>query len=208
MNQTIRPATERAATPAWRLWVDRCGGFELLIGDRFTIGGSRGERPSQVQVRADWRRCEGTLVRRDGDYFWTPVVDDVRRGGRVGERLMRPGDVFPIEGSATLSLSKPSPLSGSAVLSLAPPHRFEHHVDRVILVEQTIWVGPSSSDHIRCSSMDASAVIVIRDGIWRAKLKGHSLGNGDAKQGGHPLVNLEPGQRVSLGDIDMMLERA
>ncbi|QEF99985.1 hypothetical protein Mal15_40520 [Stieleria maiorica] len=213
MNQVIRPTTEGARTSAWRLWIDRCGGFTLLTGDRLTVGGARLEGTTDVQVRSDWRRCEGTLVRRNGDYFWTAeeaqnISAQVSGGRESTGTLLRSGSVFPITGSATLRLSQPSPLSRSAVLSLDPPHRFDQHVDHVLLVDQTVLIGPNPGDHISCTSVDTAAVLVFRDGQWRAKLKPAAAAGGPGQKTPSPMVDLVPGQRISLGDLDMMLEEA
>ncbi|WP_182867756.1 hypothetical protein [Stieleria mannarensis] len=205
--------TDLEPTSAWRLWIDRCGGFTLLTGDRLTVGGARLEGTTDVQVRSDWRRCEGTLVRRNGDYFWNAAdgADAGRQapGGQPSAgTLLRSGSVFPIPGSATLRLHQPSPLSRSAVLSLDPPHRFDQHVDHVLLVDQTVLIGPNPGDHICCSSVDTAAVLVFRDGRWRAKLKPGAAVDVARPATPSPLVDLVPGQRISLGDLDMMLEEA
>ncbi len=36
------------------------------------------------------------------------------------------------------------------MLDLAPPHRFDEHIDRVILVDETLLIGPSAECHIQC----------------------------------------------------------
>lgn len=193
--------TEHSPTTAWRLWIDRCGGYGLLTGDRFTLGGSRTGETTDIQVRCDWRRREGTLVRRQGDYFWSAAdCDD------SDDHLLASGAVFPIPGSAALRLDKPSVLSSSAVLSLDPPHRFENHIDQVLLVDQTVLIGPSSSDHIRSTAVETSAVLVIRKGVWRAKLKSPAKLLG--KRPPSDFIELVPGRRVSIGELDMMLEQA
>ncbi len=217
MNETIRPTTDTAQTSAWRLWIDRCGGFALLSGDRLTVGGARPDSTTDIQVRTDWRRCEGTLVRRGGDYFWSAAdgqaadgqtADDqtADRPGR-GDRLLISDSVFPISGSATLRLQQPCPLSRSAILSLDPPHRFDQHVDQVLLVDQTVLIGPSAGDHIRCTAVDTAAVLVIRDGRWQAKLKPGAATAGLSRRTNRPQpIDLVPGHRVSIGELDMMLE--
>ncbi len=201
MNQTIRPMTDHSPTTAWRLWIDRCGGYGLLTGDRLTLGGSRAGEATDIQVRCDWRRREGVLTRRQGDYFWSAADFDP-----PDDHLIASEAVFPIQGSAVLRLKKPSVLSGSAVLSLDPPHRFENHIDQILLVDQTVLIGPSSSDHIRSTAVDTSAVLVIRDGVWRAKLK--SPGKFLGKKRPTDFIDLVPGRRVSIGELDMMLEIA
>ncbi|QDV44858.1 hypothetical protein Enr13x_47290 [Stieleria neptunia] len=208
MNETIRPTTEPAQTSAWRLWIDRCGGFALLAGDRLAVGGARPDSTTDIQVRTDWRRREGTLVRRNGDYFWTAAEDEEAAGRQDSAgRLLVSDSVFPISGSATLRLHQPSPLSRSAVLSLDPPHRFDQHIDQILLVDQTILIGPSVGDHIRCTAVDTAAVLVIRDQRWQAKLRPGASTDGSSRRTNRPQpVDLVPGRRVSIGELDMMLE--
>lgn len=201
---TFIPATtnQPKQSPSWRLWVDRGGGFDLRTSPVVNIGGARPgsqtrslastlrpeSQPEPIQVFSDWRRDEGQLARRDGDYFWIPV------GERSQEQLIRDGQIVPINGSARLRLSKPSILSGSVVLSLEPPHRFAGHVDAAILVEQTVLIGPTTDQHICCPWLDTSVILVFRDGNWQAKQKSHGL------------VPVPPGKRVSLGNLDLTME--
>src|SRR6056297_148636 len=152
MNSTIRPS-DSATTSSWRLWIDRCGGFGLMIGDSVRIGSCHPGGSADVRVRADWRRQEGTLQRRGGDYFWHPAPAAER--GADGT-LLRSGECLPIPGSAQLRLSTPTPLSASAVLSLVPPHRFDGHVDAVILMDRTVLIGPQNGNHICCAGLDCS----------------------------------------------------
>ncbi|QDV82451.1 hypothetical protein [Planctomycetes bacterium TBK1r] len=207
MNETIRPTTDTAQTSAWRLWIDRCGGFALLAGESVSVGGARPDSTTDIQVRTDWRRCEGTVVRRNGDYFWSAADDQALQRQDAGGQLLIANSVFPISGSATLRLHQPSPLSRSAILSLDPPHRFDQHVDQVLLVDQTVLIGPSAGDHIRCTALDTTAVLVFRDGRWQAKLKPGATTAGLSRRTNRPQpVDLVPGRRVSIGELDMMLE--
>lgn len=166
------------------------------------MGGARPDGSSDIQVQTDWCREAGVILRRDGDYFWRAV------GCSDGDQSMLvSGGVVPIDGSARLNLHRVSPLSRSAVLTLDPPHRFGGHIDRVVLVDQTVLIGPSPGDHIRCTSIETSAVIFVRDGVWRAKLKSFAPGAETRRAESSEPVELIPGQRVSLGELDMMLEK-
>jgi hypothetical protein len=200
MNATIRPS-DSATTSSWRLWIDRCGGFGLVIGDSVRIGACHPGGSADVRVRADWRRQEGTLLRRGGDYFWR-AASAAQRG--ADGTLLRSGECLPIPGSAQLRLTTPTPLSASAVLSLAPPHRFDGHVDAVILVDRTVLIGPQSGHHICCGGLDSSVVLRIREGRFQAKLQSDPQTPNAADRS---FCDLEPGRRVTLGDLDLTLER-
>ena len=102
-----------------------------MPGDRCSIGGCRPDGTSEIQVRADWRRLEGRVVRRDGEYFWAPEPTRRQASSWPGasssrltttgmqERLLNPGDVLPIEGSATMRIQIPSPLSATTLIVCA-----------------------------------------------------------------------------------------
>ncbi|WP_253161535.1 hypothetical protein [Stieleria tagensis] len=204
--------TDSTSTTAWRLWIDRCGGFGLVVDGAVSLGGARPSGGATVQVRSDWRRLEGRLTRRSGDYFWSSQSDDGQFS--ADEQLVRSGSELPVVGSATVRLHQPSPLSGSAVLALDPPHRFDCHVDQVLLVDQTVLIGPDPGNHIRCVGLDANAVLIFRDGIWKAKQKRTSNENRLGRTGrgtaaaSPAFTELIPGKRISVGELDMVLEQA
>ncbi|MCC9603806.1 hypothetical protein LOC67_24915 [Stieleria sp. JC731] len=228
----IRPTESSPQTDAWRLWIDRCGGYALFAGDQLTVGGVRqDDRRADIAVQSDWRRIEGTLHRHGGDYFWTTVPEkaanfgpstgvsvaagQTRQPGQssaIGRdapkrQLLVDGSRFPIAGSASMRIRKPSVLSASAVLELDAPHRFDAHVDKVLIAAQTLLIGPTVANHICCPGLEISAVLVIRDGKWKAKLNRTSEASRFlASDTPREFVDLIPGQRTSLGPLDMMLE--
>ena len=177
--------------PRWRLWVDGCGGFLLLSGDHWSVGGLSHETTADVCVRADWPRIAGKIERDGDDYFWDSIRSAATR------ELITKGQSLPIPGSAVVTLDQPSPLCESAVLRLNPPHRFDQHVDGVILVNNTFLVGPTPDCHIRCRESSDRAVVTRRDGKWLAKA-GLS---GDFEE-------LRPGRRMTLRTLAMTLEEA
>ena len=96
-----------------------------------------------------------------------------------------------------MSLQQPSVLCDSAVLSLSPPHRFDQHVDGVVLVNETLLVGPSPDCHIRFGETSDRAVVTRRGDRWLAKA---GLA-GDFEE-------LRPGHRMMLRTLAMTLEEA
>lgn len=175
----------------WRLWIDGCGGFLLLTGDHWSVGGLSHTDLADVCVRADWPRNAGTIERRGGDYFW--------QGSRSKEQreLISAGRPLPIAGTATITMSKPSQLTNSATLQLKPPHRFHEHVDGVVLVDETLLIGPQTDCHVHCHQASDRAVLNRRDGRWLGKV---GLA-GDFEE-------LHPGTRATMGSLAMTLEQA
>lgn len=189
---SIEGAWPIASPPAdrWRLWVDGSGGFLLLTGNRIGVGGWSSQAPADVCVRADWPRLAGVIERVGADYFWT-----AQSPPPACRQLISHGGKLPIAGSATMTLDQPSPLCDSAVLRLASPHRFDQHVDGVILMNGTLLIGPSADCHIRCRDAQTAAVLVRRQDRWLAKL---GL-TGEFEE-------LYPGRRMNMDSLTMTLE--
>ena len=189
MSADAKELNDTPPAPRWRLWVDGCGGFLLLTGNRWTVGGVSHESVADICVRADLPRLAGTIQRSGADYFWLASEQADR------PQLIRSGEPLDLPGSATLSLQQPSALCDSAALTVKPPHRFDQHVDGVVLANETVLVGPSMDCHIRCRDCSDRAVLIRRGNRWIAKvgLAGES-------------ANLEPGKRVVLRTLAMTLE--
>jgi hypothetical protein len=182
---------EAPLVPRWRLWIDSCGGYLLLAGNRWTLGGVNHERRADICVRADLPRLAGVIDRSGADYFWTGIGSSDRR------ILISNGQSLAVNGSARLTLHLPSALSESAVLTVSPPHRFDQHVDAVVLANETVLVGPSPDCHIRCRDTTDRTLLIRRGDRWIAKagLAGESH-------------DLPPGQRTMLKTLAITLEEA
>lgn len=149
------------------------------------------EAKADICVRADLPRVAGTIERATGDYFWKGPQSTDRR------TLITSGQPIPIQGSAVVSLVQPSPLCDSAVMTLKAPHRFDEHVDRVVLVNETLLVGPGSDCHVRYREAQDRAVLTRRGDRWMVKA---GLA-GDFQE-------LSPGERTTLRSLAMTLEQA
>jgi hypothetical protein len=188
----------------WRLWVDGSGGYLLLTGNRWTLGGVSDRAEADIRVRADWPRLAGRIEREAGDYFW---CDMYHKGSIPKDRtLVTHGQQLPIPGSASVKLIQPSPLTATAILDLAAPHRFDEHIDCVILVDETLLIGPSAECHVRCeppkanSNQDSSKsnaferlIMTRRGDRWLAGTAGD-------------LQELVVGQSTQLQSVTMTLE--
>lgn len=172
-----------------QLWIDGGGGFLLLSGDRWHVGGAAAQEVSDVCVLADLPRYAGAIERESEDYFWV---------GQEGRRtLLKSGQALPVSGSAQVRFSRPSQLSGSAVLELSPPHRFAGHVDGIVLFFDTLLIGPGRDCHLRVPRAEETVVLTLRDGRWWVKIPGSS-----------ELSELVAGDRWVRGSLSMTLDES
>lgn len=189
-------ADDAGPRPGWQLWIDGGGGFLLLEGNRWTVGGvagagtaavAEGAKAAAITVLADWPRRAGTIELRGDDFFWTGPADEYL--------LLRDGLPLPVPGSASVQFFRPSLLSGSAVLRVAPPHRLSGHVDGVLLFRDTLLIGRGKDCHVRCPHAESTLVVTRREGRWWFK----PLRDGK-------LVELMPGTRARIGDLALTLQ--
>ncbi len=69
MNTRTEPLNDRSTPSRVYLWIDAVGGYRLLQGDRFTVGGMGGEPRPDIAVRCGWSSRQATL-QRIGEDFW------------------------------------------------------------------------------------------------------------------------------------------
>lgn len=192
------PQDSGSDAPRWRLWIDGCGGFLMLTQDEVSVGGWRPDGVADISVKADWPRRAGSIVRSGDDYFWTPAQDNAASTPPpVAPSLISDGQPLPVSGTAAVTVAKPSGLSSTAVVQVAPPHRFDGHVDSVLLVRDTVLIGNGRGHHIRHREEDELVVLVWRSNHWRIK----SGVGGDFQ-------DLALDQRYVVGSLAMTMEQA
>lgn len=183
--------TVQTPVSRWRLWIDGCGGYLLITGTEWNVGGLNGGSDVDICVQADWPRFAGQISRRGADYFWQG------QSSRNEKTLLGDGSQIPIQGSALMTLGKPSQLSDTAVLSLHGPHRFDQHVDGIVLVRETVLVGPGPDCHLRCRDATDRAILQLKNHQWY--VKAGLLGD---------FQQLDVGCRVVIQSLAMTLESA
>lgn len=202
MNTPIRQSRIALAMGSFVLWIDSVGGFRLLEGDQFTIGGLGGDEPADIAVRSAWRTRMATLT-RSGDDFWLKPIVSQASDAELRSRPVIAGEVLTLEFEKTnpnsseprLRLHKPSPLSRTAVLTLDPPHRFVAPVDGILLVDKMILIGADRSSHIRASRLVEALIMIKRGADWTIRQK-------DA-----PSRIMVEGERIEIGELVMTLRR-
>ena len=199
MTRTPSQPRDTSGTRRWKLWVDGCGGFLIVMGTDLSVGRADCGSDLDVSIRADVPRLAGTISCENHEYFWLPSSKDKAETGRSESRKQLVTSQRPIEGlgTARLSLVRPSPLCSAAVLSLGPPHRFGEHVDGVLLVNDTWLIGATTDCHVRCRSADEPLVVVWKESQWWVK-------SGFSGQE----VKFSVGARTTIGPVTMMLEEA
>ncbi len=162
------PPAERPAEPANRflLWIDGVGGYLVCLGNRVTLGQAVPDALVDVPIFADVSRLHASLT-RDSEGYLLEAARPVQVNGRPVERaLLHPGDRVTLGTCCQLQFQQPVPVSASARLDLVSGHRLKLAVDAVLLMADTLVLGPGPQAHVVMPDL-AQPVILFRgkDGL-------------------------------------------
>ena len=214
---------EASVTGRWLLWVDGVGGYMLLPGDDWTIGGPSGSEDAELCIQGDLSRREACIRRQGGDYVLQPLGTAFLGGRRMNRpSVLRDGDSIVLGAGATdsrtsnpayavqtrgvkLEFSKPHPLSASARLALDARHKTRPRSDGIILLADTCILGPTRACHVATPLAESETVLLFRDGKWFCRGAGEILVDGTSQTG---RVQVPVGARVECGGLSFTLEAA
>ncbi len=178
-TQTTEPKTASSRSRV-SLWIDAVGGYRLLQGEQFTVGGVGGESPADIAVRCAWSSRQASLKRSEDD-FWLLRADGDCCQDATHSTLVRYGVPLELQSagagssqSPKLTLHKPSQLSRTVVVEVTAPHRFVDPVDGVILMDSTLLIGPSHEHHVRVPRLSQQYVLVCSDNRFVLRASGKS----------------------------------
>jgi hypothetical protein len=160
----VDTVTERAPAERWLLWVDGIGGFLIIHGEEIAIGQPAGQAHVDLPIQADISRRHA-VVRRDGGAYVLDGVQETHVDGRLidGPLVLADNNLIVLGDNVKLRFRKPHALSATARLEIESNHKTQPRADGVILMADTLVLGPKSHSHIRCREW-ANDVILFRRG--------------------------------------------
>lgn len=190
----------------YMLWIDGVGAWQLCVGQQFLIGGPTMDRPSaDICLMANLSRKHATLQRNAENWFIHPHQSTVISGRSVtGPTLLRTGDAICLAEKVRLGFRIPSVLSGSAVIDFESHHRPPQSVNGIILMTDSVLLGPRKDHHICCSDWPEMVVIYRSDGQLRCRSKAALTINADRVRDSGVLAD---GAIVSGDDFRFRLEK-
>jgi hypothetical protein len=160
-----QPAPTAEASPRFLLWIDGVGGYLVCLGNRLTFGQAT-QHGVDVPLVADVSRIHATLT-RDAEGYLLETVRPVRVNSQnVTRALLRSNDRITLGATCELRFRQPAPVSTSAVLEIVSGHRLPRSVEGVLLMAETLILGPGPHAHVEVPEL-ARPVILYRhkDGI-------------------------------------------
>jgi hypothetical protein len=144
------------------LWIDGVGGFLVCLGSRVTIGQATPDAYVDVPLFADVSR-EHAVIRRDAEGYVLEALRPVQVNGQAAEKaLLRPNDRITLGTSCQLQFRQPVPVSTTARLDLTSGQRLSLSVDGVLLMADTLVIGPGEHAHVSVPDLK-QAVVLFRN---------------------------------------------
>jgi len=195
LHDLLRPAT---------LWIDGVGGYLLCLSHRVTLGQALVETPVDIALIADVSRHHATIQRDPEGYFLEALRKVQINGNATDKALLRNADRITLGNSCQVQFWQPVPVSTSARLDMVSGHRFAEPVQAVLLMADTLVIGPAIQSHVQVPDMTQPLILFrTKDGL-AARWSGNLLIGGKTYQERGPL---EAGATLSNEQISLTLER-
>lgn len=166
-----RPAPADGPQPLpkrFLLWVDGVGGYLVCLSPRVTFGQAVGDAPVDVPLFAELSRMHAELYRDGEGYVLESGRELLVNGGSCGRAVLKPGDRVTLGTTCQFVFHLPVAVSPSARLELVSGHRLPLAVDGVLLMAETLVLGPGNQAHIQLPLGDVLSSVVLyrgRDGL-------------------------------------------
>jgi hypothetical protein len=165
----------------YMLWIDGVGAYQVCVGSEFLIGGPTMEQASaDICLMANLSRRHATIQRRGEDWFILPHQSTVVSGRVVtGPTLLKSGDAMTLAERVRLGFRIPSVLAGTAIIDFESHHRPPQSVNGIILMTDSVLLGPRRDYHVCCPDWPDMVVIYRQDQQLRCRSKVPLTVNGD-----------------------------
>jgi len=155
------------------LWVDAVGGFLVCLANEVTLGQPVGRESVDVPILGDISRRHARICRDGGDYL-IEAIRDVRVDDRpIGQvAALRDGSRIALGGGVRLVLRQPHLLSATARLDFQSRHRTVPAADAVLLMADSLVLGPEPNSHVVCRNWPREAILFRQGNQFRCHIAG------------------------------------
>jgi hypothetical protein len=205
-NEPTAPtiANLRDQLAPYALWIDGVGGYLVCLSHRVTLGQPQVETPVDIALNADVSRHHAT-IQRDTEGYYLEAVRKVQINGLTTQKaLLRSADRITLGSSCQLQFWQPVPVSTSARLDMVSGHRFAEPVQAVLLMADTLVIGPAEQSHVQVPDMTQPLILFRSKNGLAARWPGNLSINGKTFQERGPL---EAGATLVTEQITLALER-
>jgi hypothetical protein len=189
----------------YHLWIDGVGGYLVCLGNRITIGQATPESTVDVPLLADVSRLHAVVTRDSEGYLLQALRPAQVNGRRVDKTLLRDGDRMTLGSCCQMQFRQPVPVSTSARLDIVSGHRLRLAVDGVLLMADTLVLGPGFQAHVPMPELKQPLILFRQKNGLGLRTAAPVKINGQSVQ---ERGVLEPGATVVGDDFSFTLESA
>ncbi|HXG10452.1 MAG TPA: FHA domain-containing protein [Gemmataceae bacterium] len=153
------PAEPAEPPQRFLLWIDGVGGYLVCMGSRVTLGQATTDATVDIPLFADVSRLHATLIRDPEGYCLEAARPVTVNGKPIDKVLLRPNDRITLGSACQLQFVQPAAISISARLDLVSKHRLPLAVDAVLLMADTLLLGPGPQMHVTVPELKQPVVL-------------------------------------------------
>ena len=204
------PTAEQNAEPAappkrYHLWIDGIGGFLVCLAPRVSLGQASAEGGVDVPLLADVSRFHAAIVRDNEGYLVESARPLQVNGNSTQKTTLNPGDRLTLGAGCQLIFHRPVPLSATAKLDMQCGQRLPLSLDGVLLMAETLIIGPGPQAHVIHPDMTKPIVLYRQKDGLGVRAPGEFKVNGRMVKDKESLPNTAT---VSGPDFNFALEPA
>lgn len=145
------------------IWIDGVGGYLACMAPVVTIGQAIPGSHVDIPLQADISRRHA-IVRRIGEGYAIDPLHDVSVNGKpISEAAyLVDGDEIALGEKVKLRFVKKHSLSASARLDFVSRHRTQPSADGILLMAESLVIGPGAASHILCRDWPHEIVLFRR----------------------------------------------
>ena len=186
------------------LWVDAVGGFLVCLSPQATLGQALPTCDVDIPLSADVSRRHAMIRRHTDEYVIEPWHPVFLRGREVEQpEPLRDGDQISLGKSMQIEFRQPHALSATARLIFSSRHSTQPAADGVLLMGDSLVLGPQDHNHIVCREWTRDVILFRRgDQLWCRSPGGIEV-DGASFQDEAPIG---PNSRIAGSDFSVALE--
>jgi len=202
-KQEDKQAAHEQPDKRFLLWVDGVGGFLVCLGNRVTLGQATPDAYVDIPLFADVSRVHAA-VNRDSEGYVLEATRSVQVNTRPTDKaLLQSGDRITLGGSCQIQFRQPVPVSASARLDIVSGHRLPLSVDGVLLMADTLVLGPGTQVHVAMPDLQQPIVLYRQKDGLAVRYGGDLTIDG---QKCHERGSLRPNSTVTGDDFAFAIE--
>jgi hypothetical protein len=148
------------STARFLLWADAVGGYLVCQGDEVRLGQAIPGSEVEVPLLADLSRHHAT-IRRDGGVYLLEPLREARVNGRTVQSVttLASGSLIELGPALRMRFTMPHPLCATARLDVVSRHQTRPSTDAILLMADTLVLGPASRNHVVCRDWPQDVVL-------------------------------------------------